>query len=303
MLNIIEPLTIVMACDEGYAMPLATALRSIADSNSRHWPLRAYILYDSFSEQTKARVYNSLPRGSIALTWLHISLERFGNFNTLAHISNMTFARFLLADLLPQEVSRIVYLDSDLIVIGDLGDLWTSSLGENCAGAVLNYGLDQLLKRRDKQFAGLPIVTHYFNAGVLLIDIALWRLKRVGDRAAQYLDRHPYSPFADQDALNAVLNNEWTILAEKWNFQRHLEVNVARMKPDVRPHIIHFISESKPWKREYHTPNESLFDSFRSRTKFSRTLINRLVDSWKSTLFPVKQSLRRFARFFHHNGA
>lgn len=289
-----EKVSIVMACDEGYAMPLATALRSITDSNSRHWPLNIYILSDGFRKQTQERIRRSLPEGSVVLHWLHITLERFYNFTTLTHISRMTFARFLLADLLPLETTRVLYLDSDLLVLRDLGALWESCLDEVCAAAVPDDGFDSLLKRQDSHWAGMPHTQRYFNAGVLLINLDLWRRQRIGERAAQYLAEHPVSPFADQDALNFVLDGSWTVLTEEWNFQRHLETSVADMEPELRPAIVHFVTAKKPWKREFHTPNESLFDGYRRRTQFSRTLGMRLADAWTTTWFLLKQELKRF---------
>lgn len=289
-----DQLSIVMACDEGYAMPLATALRSIADSNSRHWPLNAYILSDGFSEQTQERIRKSLPDGSISLHWLFINLDRFANLTTRAHISRTTFARLLLAELLPQEATRVLYLDADLLVLCELAELWTRSLGGNCAGAVPDFAFDTLVKRQDPQWAGMPLTKRYFNAGVILINLDLWRRQQIGERAAQYLAEHPDAPLADQDALNVALDGAWTILEEKWNFQRHREVNLARIRPEQRPAIVHFVTDEKPWRREFHTPNESLFDLYRGRTKFSRTTGMRLTDAWKTTLFPLKQRLRRF---------
>jgi lipopolysaccharide biosynthesis glycosyltransferase len=288
-------ISIVMACDEGYAMPLTTALRSIADSNSRHWPLNVYLFADRFREQTRERVIRSLPEGSISLRWLHINLDRFSNLATLPYISNMTFARFLLGDFLPHDVTRVLYLDSDILVLGDLGPLWTSRLDRNCVGAVPDVGFDTLANRKDPQWPGMPLVERYFNAGVLLINLDIWRQQQIGERAAQYLSQHPDSPFADQDALNVVLDGMWTILAEEWNFQRHWETDISLMKPELRPTIVHFVTANKPWKREFHTPNESLFDRYRGLTQFSRSFGMRLVDAWKTTWFLLKRELKHFA--------
>lgn len=284
-----------MACDEGYAMPLATALRSIAESNSHNWPVSIYILSDGFREQTRHRIQRSLPEGAFSLHWLYLNLDQFANLPTLAHISQMTFARFLLADVMPLEVKRILYLDSDLLVLADLSELWASSLEGHCVGAVLDFGLDPLIKLQDPRCAGVPVVRRYFNAGVLLIDLDLWRQQQIGQRAGRYLAEHPNSPYADQDALNFVLDESWKELAEHWNFQRHLEISVARIMPASRPAIIHFVTANKPWKRELHTPNESLFDIYRGRTQFSRTSVMRWADAWKTIWFLFKQRLKRFA--------
>lgn len=46
-----ERIPIVMACDEGYAMPLVSMLGSIADLNSRNWSLNVYTLSEGFREE------------------------------------------------------------------------------------------------------------------------------------------------------------------------------------------------------------------------------------------------------------
>lgn len=291
-----QPLSIVMACDEGYAMPLASALRSMAESNPSHWPLNVYILYDSFSEHIKNKVIGSIPNGSIQLVWLPITLHGFSSFATHPHVSRMTFARFLLSNLLPDALTRILYLDADILVLGDLGALWASDLHGCCVGAVVDHGLDPLLQRQDAKCRGMPLVHRYFNAGVMLIDLTLWRQQHVGERASQYLVDHPCSPFADQDALNHVLNHNWHSLADGWNFQGHRELKLSSVIPECRPPIIHFVTGAKPWKREYRTPNEVFYNSFRERTQFPRTLWVRLGEVWSVALFQLKKSLRGFLR-------
>jgi lipopolysaccharide biosynthesis glycosyltransferase len=286
---------IVMACDEGYAMPLATALRSLADSNHRHWPLDVYVLCDGFRQDTKQQVQASLPTGSIRLHWRQINLDRFARLGTPQHVSQMTFARFLLADFVPQSASRALYLDADILVLGDLRALWATDLEGNSAAAVTDHGLDPLLRRRDPRCDGMPTVQRYFNAGVLLIDMSLWRQQQVGERAALYLAEHPNSPYADQDALNHVLDGVWKDVGERWNYQCHHETSIERMSADSRPAVIHFVTSAKPWKRQFQTANEAFFDNFRSRTRFSRTFGIRLADAFTSRWVQLKRGIKRFA--------
>lgn len=58
---------LVFACDGGYAMALATALRSIAESNGSRWPFEIHILSHGFSQHVKAKVVDSQPSGSCSV--------------------------------------------------------------------------------------------------------------------------------------------------------------------------------------------------------------------------------------------
>ncbi|KAK1558355.1 hypothetical protein Q3G72_001411 [Acer saccharum] len=97
----------------------------------------------------------------------------------------LNYARNYLADLLEPCVRRVIYLDSDLVVVDDIAKLWTTSLGSRTIGAP-EYCHANFLKYftaafwNDKRFSGTfngrkPC---YFNTGVMVIDLKKWR--RVG---------------------------------------------------------------------------------------------------------------------------
>ena len=126
---------IVFACHGSYAMPLATTLRSVTESNRRGWPLDVHVLADGFPDDTRMKVLESLPRGSASIRWVPADLEPFQGFSPggvgrcIGAISKIIFARFLIPRLFPETVSRVLYLDADLLVFGDLGALWEVDLG------------------------------------------------------------------------------------------------------------------------------------------------------------------------------
>src|SRR5271154_1359623 len=88
--QIVRP--IVLACDEPYAMQLATVLLSAAEANRSGQPLDVYVLSDHFSPSIRRRVVESLPEGSAVIRWVPVDLSSFEEFPTLPHISKMTFA-------------------------------------------------------------------------------------------------------------------------------------------------------------------------------------------------------------------
>lgn len=267
---------LVLACDERYAMPLATTLRSIVESNPTDRPLEIYILTDCIPEHIREKVRNSLPAGSAVIQWIDVDLGLFRDFTTINHISRITYARLLLPRIFP-DISRVLYLDSDILVLDRLQDLCELELGGKILGAVTD-GLDFQLKAGTSRPA-VPQVQDYFNAGVLLIDLDRWRNARVSEKALEYLAANPASPFSDQDALNVACDGQWARLDGRWNYLVYDEdLAITSLHPDDRPRIAHFVTWKKPWKAACWAANSDLYDAFRGRTQFARSSADRALD-------------------------
>jgi lipopolysaccharide biosynthesis glycosyltransferase len=293
---------IVLAADGGYAMPLAVTLRSITETNRNHWPIEFWVFNDGFCEELRKKVFNSLPEGSALILWLPVELKLFEQFSPgYANLSKLTYVRFLAPRLLPPEISRILYLDVDLLILDDLEGLWQTDLAGAPVGAVadlflhttfLAKGLDPQKERANhfRYGRGLPSVEHYLNAGVLLIDLDRWRAESLSERAFDYLKQHPDTPHMDQDALNAVLDKRWTPLPARWNVQDHYR----RIVPgEGGPGIVHFITRKKPWLATSRSANARLYDSFRSRTLFRRRLDEKVKDTFIRFEAGIKNVLKR----------
>jgi lipopolysaccharide biosynthesis glycosyltransferase len=290
--------TIVFACDMNYAMQLATTLRSLADAVPKVTGMDIHVLTDGFPAELRTRVSHSLPAEAAPIKWVDVDLEPFQNFPTLSHISKMTYARLLIPHVLPTTVSRILYLDADLLVLDDLDPLWTIDLEGRPVAAVLDV-LDPLMKRGDPRLRTAPPVRDYFNSGVLLIDLTRWREERLSERAIEYLDRCPQSPFKDQDALNVACDGLWKKLDPSWNFQDHFHTNIADIDDGERPAIVHFVTSNKPWKPDSVSVNASLYDSFRNRTQFAKSYRERSTDAARRAFARCKRWLRQYASVEH----
>jgi lipopolysaccharide biosynthesis glycosyltransferase len=273
---------IVTACDESYAMPLATALRSLVDANRSGRLLEIFVLSSQFTQQTKEKVGNSLPQGSAQVRWLNVDIDSFRDLSTLPHISTMTFARTLLPYCFPSSTSRLLYLDADILVLGDLSALWETDLEGNAFGAVVDshsfinakrLGLTTGIKGES---AG--VMAEYFNAGVLLVDLQKWRQEQVSEQAINYLVDNPRSLLADQDALNISSGGRWKRLDSRWNCLHHPAGGFYKMQPEQRPSIIHYAGRGKPWFADSLSVDELFYDSFRNRTLFAKSVGERSRD-------------------------
>ncbi len=288
---------IVLACDAAYVMPLATTLRSIVEANRSSSPLEFHVLSEGFSERVQKKVLDSLPKGTASIRWVEVDLSPFGDFAVLSHISKMTYSRFLIPSIFPDTVSRVLYLDADILVLDDLSKLWETNLEGTVLGAVMDKNLKGSEEGfvEEPQLRGIPCVRSYFNAGVLIIDLDQWREQRISEKALDYLTRYPLSPYSDQDALNVVCDGSWKKLNVHWNFQDHYEKRISDMDLDVRPGIVHFVTKLKPWKPSSSSVNAVFYDSFRSRTCFARTPQQKLWETLSGILYSFKASLSKYA--------
>lgn len=258
-------------------MPLATTIRSVVEANRRGWPVEIYVLSHGFSESTKRRVIDSQPEGSCLIRWVPVDLTPFAGLSTLGHISSATYARLLIPSVLPDGIPRVLYLDADILVLDDLGPIWESNLDGAALGAVLDESLDTHVKMGKTSLPGLPSVRDYFNAAVLLIDLARWRAERITEKALEYLRQYPDSPYSDQDALNVACDGMWKTLDRRWNYyQVDLEKPLSELSAAQRPGIVHFHGSLKPWIARSLNSNAAFYDRFRSRTLFACTAEERL---------------------------
>lgn len=293
---------LVFATDESYAMPLATALRSIVEATRTVDPLEIYILHSTFQSRTRERIIDSLPSGTASLHWVPIDLKSFEAYATAPYISTMTYARLLIPQLLPPCIKKVLYLDADIVVRDDLSVLQNSDLNGAAVGAVADR-LDSRIKAGEALWTHeLPHVTDYFNAGVLLIDLERWRQDRISEKALEYLIQHPRSPLSDQDALNVACDRAWKQLEPRWNVLNDYDTHLSSKHVGDGPAILHFAGRLKPWHVGVLDPNARLYDLIRRRTRFARTNRDKISDWAKAPLtffqsglwWQLKRALKRY---------
>lgn len=164
-----------------------------------------------------------------------------------------TWYRIFLTRLL-EDAKRAIYLDTDLLVLDSLRPLWETDLGGRLIGAVTNVPPGPE-RGRDRLNLGHY---HYFNAGVLLLDLAAMRREDIDEEVRQFgVANASRLLVRDQDALNAVLHARRLPLHPRWNVMNSIqwdyaadyytaaEVAEARANPAIR----HFEGPSfnKPW--------------------------------------------------------
>ena len=171
-------------------------------------------------------------------------------------LSTAAYYRCFLADLLPRELERVLYLDGDVIVRKPLDAFYDRPLGNWAVAAVKDYGN---ITAKDFERLHIPEAHGYFNSGVLLLALEQWRKDDVLAQCTAYFAAHPERiVYDDQDLLNAVLSGKVDFVAPTWNAQDFFfrkrfapaeaalsEAEFAELLTD--PAVVHFTRVPKPW--------------------------------------------------------
>ncbi len=270
-------IVLATAADEAYAVPLAVTIRSALDCLDPNRRIKLFVLDGGLSEKTKARLLWSWIDPRLTVEWIQPNIELLGDLPVSDHISVVAYVRLLMPALLPPSVSRIIYLDSDMLIRRDLTQLWDETPRTHPLFAIQDYAapyfdssavLDRF-EQCHKHLAanhpianfrdlGLPAHGKYFNSGLLVINLVEWRRRQYAEEVLGCLRNHrQHVLWWDQYALNVVFAGKWGELNQRWNQGAHLYVYPTwRESPfdqktydtlKTNPWIIHFCSPSKPW--------------------------------------------------------
>ena len=114
---------LVAASDDNYAMPLAAMVRSVLDNLAPGYHLHVHVVDGGITEENKARLRASWSDQPATVHWRDAS-GLLPDVMVSGYMSAAAYLRLLIPELLPAEIDRAIYLDSDLIVLGNIGELW-----------------------------------------------------------------------------------------------------------------------------------------------------------------------------------
>src|SRR3954451_14408770 len=204
-------LIIVSAADERFAAHFAAMLHSTWTHN----PAAEFYLLDCGIEpRTLADLRAFTISRGVQLTFINIDVTLFRDFPTTKAMSVATYARLLIPDLFPDSIEKVLYIDADCIVVRDLTALWRFDMGKAAVA-----GVDDPYGARIEREVGIDVDEEgYVNAGVMLMNLAVWRRDKLGAAAIAFSGK--YNPrIFDQSGMNVACSGKIVHLSEEWNFQ------------------------------------------------------------------------------------
>jgi lipopolysaccharide biosynthesis glycosyltransferase len=242
-----EEITLVTSSDSRFLSGAAVVYASsLAHLSPRH-TLRAILLACDIDDQRLAEFTEALaplagPRFQLRI--ISLSRERFAGMTTARpDLSVASYGRLYIPELL-EGVRKALYLDCDIIVTRDLGELWTIPSAGHPLMAATAPG-DAFHDNLRKSFA---LMDHdNFCSGTLVMDLEQIRASGAHKACLDLASNSEHHfPQSDQDILNIVFAHSTKYLDPCWGTLCFLEPDKPNVVPDQSV-LIHTILGGKPW--------------------------------------------------------
>jgi lipopolysaccharide biosynthesis glycosyltransferase len=301
------PIAVAIALDRRYAPWAATLVRSSVRANSSS-NLCFEIVHDgTLSEEDCGRLAETATSNHSSVRFHAVASDDLSDLPTTPLFGSIVWLRFWLPDLLPDR-SRVIYLDSDTLVMSDLQGLWDTPLDPHPLAAVAN--VVEPAARPHVQALGIQYPGGFFNSGVLLMDLGRMRAEKSSEQLFKVAgDLRERLIWPDQDTLNLVFAGRWLPLHPRWNTQNSfwawrqwaVEVFGETLLEDAigQPGIRHFEgpSLSKPWHYLCPYPGREQYRALLAETPWAGIpLEDRTAATWFVRLLRGDMRYRAYAR-------
>ena len=265
---------LLFTADENYAVRIKTVLYSVKAADSKQ-TCHIHLISDSFHGDTLSNLKDCCERLEYGFSYYRISEDMFSNAPITKHYSKAMYYRLLTSEILPKTINRVLYLDLDILVINPLVALWKIDLGNHIFAAASHSESESPIHNMNN--IRLNTTTHYFNTGVLLMDLMKCRSMINRDEIFRYIEENQHIlVLPDQDVFNALYGAfTLEIPDEIWNYDarkysQYLMKSGGIMTLDEvlkRTSILHFCGKNKPWSKNCHTRFTILYKYFENLAK------------------------------------
>lgn len=266
-----KEIPVFFAADDNYVPFLAVSIKSMLDNASKYYFYNIYILTEGISKENQKRLKEYETQNS-KIHFVELSSYIMKIKDRLAstlrdYYTESIFYRLFIAALHP-ELKKAIYLDCDIVVLGDISKLYNTKLGTNILGAVTD---DVISGNPDFRIYASEAIgvdyTKYFNSGVLLMNLDEYRKQKIQERFVYLLIKYNFETAApDQDYLNVLCKNKVLYLDKGWD-KMSTDENF-----DGKLNLIHYNNFRKPWYYD-DVPYEKYFWEYAKKTSFYEDIL------------------------------
>ena len=232
-----ESINVCLACDDNYSKYAGVVIASILANANPKDRLNFYILDGGISEDNKQKIQSLKFIKDCEINFITIDesmFEEYKKVKTHKYLTIAAYYRLKLPSLLP-EISKVIYLDCDMVVTTSLSNLFNKELGEKPLA-----GVSDIKKKRVK---ANPT---YVNSGMLVMDLDNMRRHNLEEKFLDWTRGHIDTiKTGDQEIINEVCRGNILVVEDEWNVQSSNFTN--RSSYTNEPKIVHYTAQLKPW--------------------------------------------------------
>ena len=254
-----DTIDVCFSTDNKYAQHLGVTIASILLNTNTQKIINFHVLNDGTLTEENIKNLKQVIKGkeNVYFNFITVNKDIFADCFMIpnSHISIATYYRFLVPSVLPS-VSKLLYLDCDLIVKADIEELFSIDLFNYYVAAV-----QDIIGRENQERLNLNLENYYCNAGVLLLNLDLMRQDNMQNKLIDTaIKNKDIIWWQDQDVINMVMDGKIKYLDLAWNFQYfypgdYMDFDLETFnKAKNNPKIIHYIGSIKPWSSYSNRP-------------------------------------------------
>lgn len=280
---------IIFGIDNNYIQQTAACINSLFENN----PLQKfhfYILALDISATNKETLQNWVASKNQTISFIDVDYDTINDFPIQQHdyISLASYLRLFIPQLLPQSVSKALYIDGDIIFNGQITELFDIDISNYASAAVEDA------PNNHPSRLGYDSDFSYFNAGFLLLNVEYLRKINFTEKAIEYIKKnHDKIVLHDQDVLNALLHGKILFLPIKWNmldcyYTKPFKI-ADKYEKELKRHqkeaiTVHFSGPIKPWHYGCQHPLNKLY-----KKNAKATQIHSSINKWEGiSKFPFR---------------
>ena len=243
-----KEIPIFFTIDDGYAPYLSVAIKSMIQNASKEYNYRIIVLYKELNEENRAKIAK-LEEENFKIDIIYMKDElkaitdREENRLRCDYFTLTIYFRLFIPEMFP-EYDKGIYIDSDVVVPGDISKMYNIDLGDNIVGACQDKSVVDVPELANYMEQAVGVNKYqYVNSGVLLMNLSKMREKQFSKRFLDLLNKYHFDSVApDQDYLNAICNGKILYLDSSWD-----AMPTEGSKEIENPNIIHYNLFQKPW--------------------------------------------------------
>ena len=234
---------LVFSIDDAYCMPFKVLWHSLIKTDSIPSKTPIFMLHeDSLSAKSIEDLKLFSEKYGRSITFLNVQRFVPNDLPLSHHFSRASYFRLYVASILPSNISSVVYLDLDTVAVSSIRHLF--ELKMNLPLAAIDHMSPQNAFRMFGERSG-----NYFQSGVLVIDLDIWRAEDVEQRFAKILrEEKNRILWLDQDILNIAFEGRWQRLPLWFNVCNHVRKEIDEKVVESNVRLVHLDGGGKPWK-------------------------------------------------------
>ncbi len=241
-----ETINIFFAATDNYIKYMDVAITSLIENASKDFDYRITVLHNGLSKKNE-EILKKHETSNIKIDFRDVEEELKGLRDILPDAKIFSMATFyrLLIEVMYPNIDKAIYLDGDIVVVGDISNFYKTNLENNLIGAVNEQMcfLNPFMTQYTIDVDGID-PHKFFNAGVMLLDLNAIREFELHKKFVRMLKDYNFqTPMNDQEYLNIICRNRIKLLPNGWNKEY---VEACPLEGDL--YLRHYALSTKPWK-------------------------------------------------------